>query len=242
MARLRKANRVSADAAPSPNDPQARALMERIIATPPEMPPERDRWRWVRSRRGLTILVPVLVVALAAGGYGIYRAVSEPLVIACYQGPSLGADVAALPATGADPASRCRTLWKPGGLFNPGGQTPVPPLMVCLQHGAFAVVPHQLGSDICKALRLPRPENTALNAEQLAAIRVKDSLELAYGPHCVSRPQAVTTARGALDHEGLRDWAVVVTSPFTSARPCASLAVDVEGRAVLIVPNRSVAP
>src|SRR5438552_2278376 len=93
LSRLRDADPMRSQEAPSPDSPHARALLERIVASPPE--PQAARGR--NARRALLVLVPAIIVALGAAGYGFYQIVTEPLVIACYGQMNGSGNVSAQP-------------------------------------------------------------------------------------------------------------------------------------------------
>jgi hypothetical protein len=235
--RLRRANPVPPDEAASADTPGARALFERIVATASseETPREAPRRTWVRRRAW--ILVPALVVALSAAGYGISRRVSKPLLVACYQQPSLKANRAEVPPIGRDPLSACRPLWKPGAKFNPAGRA-VPSLTSCvLNSGAVGVFPSIAGSDTCRALGLAHPvEGDTKSDENQVVLKVEGALADRFLSACLTRPEAIELARSELSRNGLHDWKVVSNSPFTAQEPCASAAYDLDQRTITLIP------
>ena len=234
LTRLREANPLPAERAPSAGSPHAKALLERIVATPPA-PPERRKSRI--SRRSTLILVPAVILALGAAGYGLYRAVAtDPLVVACYRLMSGVADVHAAAASEGDPVAMCRALWLPGGEFNPGGRLPIPPLAACVKNGAVAVYPHPRDVDPCEALGLPHPSQTTSTGEARALLRVERDLAVALTSSCVPQNRALALANAELDKWGLERWRVVVQQPFTTALPCASAAYDPPTRTVILSP------
>jgi hypothetical protein len=231
--RLRDANPVPLDEAPAPRSPKARALYERIVAAPTS-PDPRTR----PSRRRLWILVPAVVLALGAATYGLFRAVDQPSVLACYRQASLGADRAVLPATGGDPVAACRALWKPGGEFNPQGNASAPPLTACvLTSGGLGVFPSRTGTDTCAALGLRHPEKNNGEGTDAQAIQgFQESVATRFLTSCLDRQAATSFALRELQRWGLRGWRVVVGASFTAARPCASASLDAPHRTLTLIP------
>jgi hypothetical protein len=239
--RLREANPVPWEEAPSPDSPQARALLERIIATPPEVRPARRRI----ARRRLWVLVPVALLAAAGASYGLVRSVRQPLIIACYQQPGLRSDRAVVPATGGNPVAACGLLWRPGGKFNPTGQGSVPPLTACvLESGATGVFPSLPGSDTCSALGLARPGGRpSEQGENQRVLELQDALATEFLSRCDGSEQAMDVVQQQLMRYGLQGWRVVARMPFTEREPCASVAFDVPHRTISLVPvSNSISP
>jgi hypothetical protein len=234
LSRLRGANPLPAERASSAGSPHAKALLERIVATPPEQPEPRKRRI---SRRSMLILVPAVILALGAAGYGLYKAVAtDPLVVACYRQMSTVTDVSAAAASERDPVTTCRTLWLPGGEFNRDGHLPVPPLAACVKNGAIAVYPHPRAVDPCEALGLPHPAQTTLSDETRAVLRVEEDLAVAFTDSCVGQDRAVALANAELRKWGLERWHVIVQRPFTTSLPCAGAGYDPPSRTVILSP------
>jgi hypothetical protein len=240
MSRLRAANPVRAEDAPAADSPQARALYERIVSTPVS---ERAPYRRPFLRRNLKVLVPIVAIAVAAAGYGVYRSVSQPLDIACYGQMSIAGDVVGVAATGGDPVALCRALWRSGGSFNPDGGRPAPALTACVREGTLVVLPHPPGMDPCAALGLAHPERGGLSADQERLLRVEEALAVRFlSPHCVPEASALAAAQAELRAEGLEGWRVTVAQPFAADRPCASAAYDPDSKTILLVPTRTTSP
>jgi hypothetical protein len=53
---------------------------------------------------------------------------------------------------------------------------------------------------------------------------------------CLGRRAGIAAARAAIRANGLTDWRVHVTTPFTPLRSCTSFAFDEVRRLVLLVP------
>jgi hypothetical protein len=239
--RLRESNPVPLEEAPSPDSPQARALLERIIGIPRQARPAK---RWI-SRQRLWVLVPAALLAAAGATYGLVRSVRQPLVVACYQEPNLQADRAVVPATGGNPVDACGVLWRPGGKFNPSGHGPVPPLTPCvLDSGATGVFPSVPGSDTCSGLGLARPRGSPNEqSENQRVLAVQDALATEFLSSCDGGEQAMAFVRQQLMRYGLQGWRVVARMPFTEREPCASVAFDLPHRTISLVPvSNSISP
>jgi hypothetical protein len=230
--RLREANPVSLEKAPASDSPHARALFERIVDPRPDV----DRTKWWAGRRRLWVLIPVAAL-IGAASYGFFREPSEPLVVACYQQPSLDARRAVLPATN-DAVGACHALWEPGAEFNPAGTTAVPPLTVCvLDTGARAVLPQPPGSDTCGELGLARPRDGGhRQSENQAIVNLQNLVTVRFLDACVDRTEAIAFIRTELKSQGLASWRVLTPIPFTKREPCASVSFDVLGRTVRLIP------
>jgi hypothetical protein len=228
--RLRDANPVPLPDAPSPTSPQARATFERIVRSAPVR-----RRRAGRRRRYVLVLVPVVLVSALAAGYQWLRTAGEPLVVVCYGGPSLQARQAVVPGSDPTDVAACRALWRQGGQFARASRGSAPPLQACvLPTGAVGVFPGVRGEDPCDHLGLAHAGSEGADVAKVQAA-VTDQL-LA---RCVGRYEAVALVREELDRHGLGDWRIVVSPPFSQAAPCASVAVNVPRRTVLIVPVRN---
>jgi hypothetical protein len=189
------------------------------------------------SRRSMLILVPAVILALGAAGYGLYKAVAtEPLVVACYRQMSAVTDAHAATASERDPVATCRTLWLPGAEFNRDGRLPVPPLAACVKSGTIAVYPHPRDVDPCEALGLPHPAQTTLSGEARALLRVQEDLADAFTSSCVPQGRAIVLANAELRRWGLERWRVVVQQPFTTALPCAGAGYEAPTRTVVLSP------
>jgi hypothetical protein len=231
--RLRRANPVPDEQAPTPDSPLARAAFQRIVATTPQ-PTTRRRRNW---RRRTWFIVPA-VLLLVATGFGLFRQISQPLMIACYAQANLGADRAEIQPSGKDPADACRPLWQPGGELNKTGRLPVPPLDACvLASGAVGVFPQPPGHDVCADLGLARPSNNPahqIEADELA--KVQETLSNAFLGTCFGQDDAVALARQTLAENHLNTWTVSTPTPFSQADPCASVAFDLAHRTLRLIP------
>jgi hypothetical protein len=231
--RLRRANPVAIHDVPTADSPQGRALLDRILEPGPE-PSVVDR-QPRRRRRTVLILVPVILAAGLAAGYGIFREVRHPLMVVCYGEADLSADRAIVPATTGGPIAACASLWSPGGQFLQGAQAP--PLAACvLDTGNAAVFPSRPGADVCAELGLAPPQAGAPPTHQLALQELQEILSERFLGSCVGEEEAVATARDELARLHLQGWRVVVASSFTQDAPCASVAFDVPRREVQLVP------
>ena len=229
--RLRAANPVQPEDVPSPESPQAEALFERIMATEPKTTRRRRVW-WQRT----WVLVPAALL-MAAAGYGVFHKARQPLVVACFAQPSLTASRDVVESGDHGPIAACARLWGPDGAFNSVGRPDLPPLFACLlDSGTVGVFPGAKGSDPCSALGLAAAEPGKKQGEDDGILAVKTALSEAFTSRCVDRDEAVSMAERVLADNGLADWQVRADLPFSEQDPCASLAVDIPGRTILLVP------
>jgi hypothetical protein len=232
--RLRRANPVPLEEAPSPDSTQARRVLKRIIDSPRGVGHTK---KWITKRR-LWVLVPAALLAAAAASYGLVRTVRQPLVVACYEQPNLRADRAEVPGTGGNPVTACGLLWRPGGKFNPSGHRLIPPLTACvLDSGATGVFPSLPGSDTCSALGLARPRGSpSERSENQRVLELQDALATEFLSACDGREEAMTFVQQQLMRYGLLGWRVVARMPFTQREPCASVAFDLPHQTISLVP------
>jgi hypothetical protein len=90
--------------------------------------------------------------------------------------------------------------------------------------------------DTCSALGLAPNGAPANEGENHAILEVQTALSEAFISRCVGRDEAASMTEQELAGQGLRDWHVVADMPFSSQEPCASLAVDVPGQTISLVP------
>jgi hypothetical protein len=236
--RLRNANPVSSEDAPSPDSPQARALAARIMATPLERP----RTRRQRSSRATTlkVLVPVIAVAALAATLRPSHSITDPLSVACFEGPTLDSGLVTLAATGRDPVAACRELWQPGHAFHTANGVVPARLVPCLFHGGLAIFPTNQG-DICDELQLAHPDNGT--PPDVALVRAAtDAIATQFTNVCMQASGATEFIKQVLDEHHLSGWQVMVTGEFSGGTPCATAAVDAYDRIVTVTPTRYVAP
>lgn len=160
-------------------------------------------------------------------------------------GPALGAvtrchgrDSGVPGRSGDDPLTACAALWGDERF----GSAPAPPLVACvLDSGALAVFPGA-GARLCADLELAPPDpEVQLHGDAAAGLRavlVERFLDVA----CRDEAEATAIVRAVLFERGLDDWRVEPAAPFSAAQPCATLAFDVPGRRVLLVPSLPVGP
>jgi hypothetical protein len=232
---LRQVNPVDPDQLPDSDSPGGRELLETILG----QPHRRSDRRWLprvalraprRSR--LIPAVAVLALALGAGAWALTRGVSEPLTIGCYAAPDLAAKTAVISADGRSPVDACREVWKAHEF---GGRT-TPPLAACVLHsGALGVFPDN--GSTCNALGLP-PVSSTYKANTTPAVQLKERLVEAFlNEKCLDEERARTLVKDEFDRLDLRGWRVETTAPFTTDRPCATLAFDLKQNTVLLVPG-----
>jgi hypothetical protein len=234
--RLRDANPVSLEDVPTGTDPHARDTFERIVRSAPT--PRVGGWR--SRRRLVLVLVPIVLAAGIGAGYVWLKPATQPLVVVCYARPSLGAERAAVPAGERGDVAACAPLWRDHGQFSAASRGAVPGLVACLlPSGAVGVFPSTAGQDPCLLLNLPHAATNSDKDENAAIVRVQNAVVPLFVDHCVGEAAALRAVRAQLDRNGLDDWGVVATAPFTSAQPCASLALDAAHRTIDLVPVRN---
>lgn len=234
--RLREANPVSAEDLPTGTSPQARATFERIVRSEPA----RRQVGWRNRRRLVLVLVPILVAAALGAGYVWLRPAAQPLVLICYARPSLGAERAVVPANERNDLGACAPLWRDHGQFSEESHGTVPPLVACVvPNGAVGVFPNVAGEDPCSALGLPHEAENRQSGENAAIVRVQDAVVRLLVGNCVGEAAAIRITRSQLDRNGLKDWRVEASAPFTAAHSCASLAVDAPHHTIELVPVRN---
>ena len=69
-------------------------------------------------------------------------------------------------------------------------------------------------------------------------LRLQEVLTDRIGGTCMNRDDAMAFVESQFTALGLADWTVKAPTPFTPGAPCASLAIDVSGRTVTLVPHR----
>jgi hypothetical protein len=233
--RLRRANPVPLDEAPTSDASPGRELFERIVAAPTnDLVPIRTHTR----RRLAWVLIPAVLLAAAGTGYALLRKASDPLLTVCYAGASLEADRAGVSPSSDDPVAACRALWLPGGEFNSDGTLAEPPLQACLlDGGAIGVFPvDRFGGDICAALGLAAAGPSGDQAGPDAVLKLQRTLADRLTEACLNRPQALVLVQSSLVEASLRDWTVLAPVVFTQREPCASVAIDAPVRTITIVP------
>lgn len=189
-----------------------------------------------RERRRILLIAVALVSAaiLGAGAYAGYVLTrpTQQLTIGCYNRDSLDADTAVVAADGRAPAAICASVWASAFRDRPQPSQ----LTACvLATGPVGVFPGD--SDVCGRLGLaPYRPDTATQAQVRGLAATKDALVAAFAGSCLNEKKGREAARQLLDRHGFRDWRIEVSQPFTSARPCASLAFDEPHKTLILVP------
>lgn len=254
LAVLRDANPVPDEAAlPGPDDAAGTALLERILADADGG--EGRAWRPLLPAVAALALVAATVVAL------LTRDVTDPTTVACYEEPHLEADTAVVGADGDDAVAACAEVWAEGAFGTPA----VPDALTecVLETGVVAVFPVDDCSQVTRtpaatpspstpgpsasapgAPTSPSPAPPAApppddehraNAAEFAAVRDR-LVERFLDEPCMDESTATAAIREVVTGTALERWEVRPNAPFTSARPCASLAFDAEGQAILLAP------
>lgn len=198
--------------------------------------PVKDR---PRRRRYLRVLVPIVLLGSLAAGYGIFREVRQPLIVACFREADLGSDRAQVSSDSAGAIEACAVLWRPGGQFHLASGDEPPPLSQCvLESGTLAVFPALPGRETCVELGLAPPDEEPAQEETTSVRELQERLSNRFLASCVGEPEALRFVEGELRELGLTDWQVVVSVPFDGERRCASVAFDVSRRVIQLIPIR----
>lgn len=187
----------------------------------------------LRRRTGILILIPI-AGAVAAGAWALTHGASKHLAIGCYGAADLQAHTVVVGAAQGGPVAACRFVWRNGDF---GGHV-VPPLQACvLPSGAIGVFPGPQAT--CRKLKLEplTPAQVRPRSSAGVAVRLKNALVKEFlAKRCETRTSAVATVRSTIRRVGASGWTVQLNGPFSSKRPCASLAFDEPHERVLLVP------
>jgi hypothetical protein len=204
---------------------RAQATLDRILAQPTRT--------GGRSRRGRLYALAAVAAAIPAAG-AAWALTNEPthrLEIGCYAANSLDATTVVVDAGDASPVAACRAAWSRGEL---GGPAPRRLEACVLPSGAIGVFP-----ETCRQLKLTPVGRASAHAPPSngSPTALKRSLVGTYlSRRCLGRRAGIAAARAAIGANGLTDWRVHVTTPFTPLRSCTSFAFDEVGHLVLLVP------
>lgn len=228
---------------------RAQASLERILreGRPPRRRSPQRRSARLRWRRGYVLVLIALAVGVATAAWALTRTATETLTVGCYATVDLQARTVVVPADDRSPTATCAEIWQRGDF----GSVSVPQLEACvLPSGAVGVFPSPAGR-ACEDLRLvpvgpeppaPSPGRTTTSpkppdAPQATVRTLKDRLvDTFLAKSCMNEHKATAAVHAELRKLHLGDWGVRSNAPFSTARPCASLAFDEEHRIVLLVP------
>lgn len=195
--------------------------------------PRGPRLPRLRRRTYILILIP-LAGAIAAGAWALTHGASKHLSVGCYAAANLQARTVVVGGDEHAPVNACRTVWRRGDF----GARVVPPLQACLlPSGAIGVFPGPRTT--CRRLKLEplTPQTVQPRSAAGVAVRLKNTLVAAFlAKRCENRADAIATVRATIRRVGANGWTVQVNGPFSSTRPCASLAFDELHNRVLLVP------
>lgn len=187
-----------------------------------------------RRRRLFLVLVPAVLLALAATGFTTYVLTREPTQlesIGCFEQADLEANTSIVGSDGRHPVEICAEV-----LRTTMGTAAPERLAACvLESGAVGVFPSS-GADTCGRLGLAElPKSYA--AEQKRFTELREALVARFATTCVGEDDARAAVRRELDARGYGSWQIDVEgNGFSRERPCASLAFDGEREAVILVP------
>ncbi len=192
-----------------------------------------------RRRRLSHVLVPAVLLALAATGFTTYVLTREPTQlesVGCYTRADLEANVSVVAADGRDPVAICAEVLRTTIGPTAGG------LEACvLEGGAVGVFPG--GPRTCSRLGLAEvPDSYSVESKRFARLREAILARLDASGPCVGEAKARSIVRRELDAQGYRDWEIEVGpgvggEGFSEERPCASVAFDGEKKVVVLVPD-----
>ncbi len=217
---------------------------EQLVRELEVMEGERRR----RTRRAVLVLVPAVVLLVAATGFTTYFLTREPThfdSIGCFDARDTNANVAVVDADGRDPREICAEVWREGAM-RPGTRT-APPLVACvLATGAVGVFPAS-GAGACERIGLADlPAAYAGQARRFAAVRaaLADTLgvpgsgrSVGRAGTCLGRERTVLLVRRELDAHGLVDWAIeVARDGFGDGRCVVQLSFDGKRKVAVLIP------
>ncbi len=175
----------------------------------------------------------VAVACLAAAGWGLRPAglAERASAVGCYSAVSLQSDTIVIGgAAAADPIGSCLGAWRRAGL-EPGAGA-----VACLRDdGGIAVFPRK---DACASLGLRPFAGVSDRARRVASFQ-HEAIDLVAADRCRPRAEIMADLRRALTAHGLSSWSIDDSGfgqPFARDRPCASLAIDDDRSAVIVVP------
>ena len=215
--------------------PHAEALLvqvlERAARPVTVLAAGRSRRRWVVAA---SVVTGSLVVASAAAAVLWQRRSGDEGVVACWSAaPSADArrfevriDV------GDDAIAACAELWT-DGTFGTAGQ---PPSQACATgDGATAVIPGDASACSLTGFEPIEPAaGDGVTTDDATLNRLSSRLAQTFLDVCLDEPTARSEAEAALDDEGLDDWSVVVSVPFSTDRPCGTARASSDERRIVI--------
>lgn len=210
-----------------------------------------------RQCDGRRLVATVGVSAVALGGlvggrYILDRPTTKPISVACFGSADLQARSVVDTGSG-DPVDRCGQAWRDGAF---GRVSDPPPLVECvLPSGAVGVFPGSSAAT-CDSLGAARPapgggqppavpgDGTGTAAD---AIALRTALtEAITSARCTTAEEARQVVDRELAARGLGAWRIQEGAGdgggFDAVRRCASVAIDVERRLVILVPVPEAAP
>ncbi|MDZ4826016.1 MAG: hypothetical protein SGJ13_06065 [Actinomycetota bacterium] len=225
---LARANPVATAAIDRRALPAADDLFERVVTG------GRPR----RDRRVLVAVAIIIAIALGLLAFGLVRRESPEKSlggVVCH--PSLdltGSRFVSFEAGGA--VDVCADAWERGLV----GEGPVPNLSACiLDTGVIGVFPGEAGTT-CARLGLP----VALERDA-DLVNFGRDLGTTLNEECIGADEAIAVVEAKFEEWGMDGWVVSLGAgpPFDAEYPCASAAVDVDGREVSLIaigfdPNR----
>lgn len=227
---IRQADPAPRDSMPTAMSPLGRSIRARVAE---EMIAERSP---NHRRLVVRVVIALVIAALAsAATWIITREASDPSGVVCYEEASLQSKGIVVTTPAAFDASLCTSLWADGALQNPSvGSGAAPQLVACVHaRGVLVVFPASDNSDVCAELGLARHEPSA-NEQPLTILNTRLNRLFAETP-CMELADAKRQATEILRAAGLEEWTVVVTTPATDERPCASYGIDADTETVVLV-------
>jgi hypothetical protein len=238
LARLRAANPVPPEEAPSAESPEAVAMFERIVATPPDGAPPAAVRPFRRSlQRRLWVLIPAAVLAGAAAYAALHR--GEPAAgVVCWARATMQepVDRASGDVSKGDPISACQAAWAPHGDLNPTGSIDVPALTACVKDDVvIEVFPDEFPPDTCGHLGLD-PYGGDGNIGDDPAVKLRDALGAALAAGCYSPEETWDIAKPLFDESGLakQGWRLYLYSPWSETAVCGSSGIDADTKTVFL--------
>lgn len=188
-----------------------------------------------RARRVLTVAIAAAALVGVAAAYYLTRPATEPSVVVCYEATTLDSTREAVAAPPALTTAACEQPWIDGTLKSGNVvKGEIPPLIGCVNDtGTLWVFPSD-DESLCKALGLANHEPTSTPDDSTALMGLlTDMFNIG---ECVSITDAEQDITQLLDTNDLTQWRIVVATPLTDERPCASFSLDPTTRTINLVP------
>jgi len=206
------------------------AMLAAIIASPlVPVRASRGRRRWWVTGGA----VVVVSAGLAAAAFLRQESPTNPLQLVCYPVAEHPPPALSVIAMTADPVEACGELWM-NGEFSVDDSPPE--LTACvLDTGLVAVIPGD--QRVCAQLGFANWAG-ALTDENLDITAFHEVLVENFAERCLTESEVEAEVRAVMAEHGFADWPLVMRGGYTAERQCSIVALDLEGRFIVIVSRR----